>query len=143
MIFLMKNWQRNRNQNDTDYYGSYKRNSHFFFQKGKKSHLDMTMYELETNTGQVLKNPEDVLLAQEQFYSQLYQSTFSQEQTNFHEKCKEFMPDLHPVLTEVQQQCLAQEISQEDLREALGNLQLNEALGLDGFTVRILSYILC
>ena len=103
----------------------------------------MTMYELETNTGQVLKNPEDVLLAQEQFYSQLYQSTFSQEQTNFHEKCKEFMPDLHPVLTEVQQQCLAQEISQEDLREALGNLQLNEALGLDGFTVRILSYILC
>ena len=120
---------------DADFYGNFKKNSRFFFDKGKSNKLDMTMYEVELPTGQVLSDPLEVLDAQEKFYSQLYQTSQPESSLRSSEIYEEFFTQDHPVLSDFHQSMLSEEISQKEMLEALQSMPLGKAPGLDGFPV--------
>ncbi len=109
---------------NVDYYGNFETCCKAFFARGKSQKLDMTMYKVQLEDGTLLKDPDSVLTAQENFYSTLYQSTNPESHSHYQVTLDDLLLRDHPKLSSVDSEAIQQHFVIEEFYEALASMPL-------------------
>ena len=117
----------------TRYISEYERNSKFFFSLEKSNYNKKTMRKVYTEEGTLTTNPKEILNVQRQFYSKLYTSDTN---VKFNLENDPRFPELN---IEEKELC-NQEISLQELDEAVRSLKKNKCCGSDGFSAEFYQF---
>ena len=113
------------------WYEEGEKNSKYFLNLEKRNHNNKTLNQLETESGIILSDPEEILNQQKLFYNKLYKSTLTEEEIL--EELEMFVENLDipkiPI-EEHERQKLA--VNDNELLIALKSLQNGKSPGIDG-----------
>ena len=115
------------------YTQEYEKNSKFFFSLEKNNYGKKTMSKIETDQGQIIRDPRLILKEQHKFYSDLYTSD-----PNIHFTLKNDDPDTQ--LSQEDRERLDQPISIRELNEAMKSFKPNKTPGNTGLTAEFFQF---
>ena len=102
--------------------------SSYFFQLSKRNYNIKNITKLEKDNGEIITSPCDIKKLQLEFYSSLYSK----------KECSDHLDDFFfsslPKLSEEQQHMLSQEITLDELSNAVKMLKNGKTPGTDGLT---------
>jgi hypothetical protein len=113
------------------------KNSAFFLRQEKQNYLNKTITELKVN-GKYIDNPKDILKAEKEFYSHLYQ-----ENTDIinNTEINTFISDNYvPKIKEDIKKTMDEPITEKEILYSLKSLKNNKSPGTDGLTTEFFKF---
>ena len=95
---------------------------------------------LKKEDGTILENNQDIMTEEQLFYKELYSSKVEQHIAR-KEEITDYLADMtHLTLNEEEQQELGEDITEEEIWEAINQSQDNKSPGNDGFTIEFYKF---